>query len=47
MFREGKYRAGELTIRVPWRGFEPPRSSQLILNQPCLPFHHQGQTFIL
>jgi hypothetical protein len=29
---------------LPWRGLEPPRTKQLILNQRCLPFHHQGIT---
>jgi hypothetical protein len=28
--------------KLPWRGLEPPRTKQLILNQRCLPFHHQG-----
>ena len=30
---------------LPWRGLEPPRLAQLILNQSCLPFHHQGVLF--
>ena len=30
--------------KLPWRGLEPPRMKQLILNQRCLPFHHQGLT---
>jgi hypothetical protein len=31
------------TFSLPCRGLEPPRiEMQLILNQSCLPFHHQG-----